>query len=1588
EGANLYATDYTVIGDPNGILDPGETVELEVTLENLGAVAANGISGILSSPNNYIVIDDADGYFGNIAAGGQASNSSNRFMITANAQVIPGSQFTLELELNNAQGYNNTVSFPINVGTVSITDPVGPDAYGYYCYDDEDIDYFNVPTYDWIEINSIGTDLQLNDGGDTGDSETINLPITFRMYGEEYNTVTVCSNGWIAPGGSSQASFMNSRIPGPQGPSPMIAPFWDDLKNGSTGDVFWYYDNTQHYVVIEWDHMQNDYNGAEETFQAILYDANYYPTSTGDSEIKVQYKIINNVDAGGSLSEHGQYSSVGIEDHTGTVGLEYTFNNAYPVAAKSLQNQMALLFTGPPIPFEEPFLVLGGLIINDSNGNGQIDYAEDIGLGVTLNNLGENPATGVSAVISTTDPYITLIQDTADYNTISGGGSGTNVTDFELTIAEDCPDGHIAFFEMAITSNEDNWDLSFTLILNAPVIEFYSIFIDDGDDNILDPGETADIYVSFQNDGGADANNAIGEISESDPYVTLNSTTYNFGTFNSGSIMTAVYNVSVAGTAPIGHVAEISAEINADLNYINFTEFVLQIGFANINEGFESGDFENLEWEMSGSADWVISTDAIEGMYCAKSGTISHNQNSDLSVTLDIIENGEISFYRKVSSESNYDYLEFYINGVLQNEWAGTVGWGQVIFPVQQGTVTFRWSYDKDGSVSTGSDCAWIDDIIFPAGGGSANMGFVEGNVALNGGTGNVEDVNITAGSNLTYPDLNGDYIFPLPAGIYDVIASLDGYETVTENNVQVVANVTTTVDFELTYLEIPVNLSATVVSNDVTLEWEMPETSDISRQTPEPRRTALMTDRIRQRNLEANENIDSVTRSLTGFKVYRNGAEIAEITNPGTMTYYDEFLNAGNYSYYVTAVYDDMNESLPSNTEEITITLAPPTQLSASSQPPDIVLDWVAPDEGRNLTGYRVYRDEVEIAEVTIVTYTDENVPTGNYTYYVTAVYGNYESEPSNEVILEHNVDQEIIVIEILPIPGDVTINETENIDFHFSGYDPDGNPLEFSWELDGVEVSTDSTYTFETDYTSAGEYTVSLEVTDNFVPRRISGSDSRNILNYAWDVTVNDVDQAIVVNSINPDPGPVIIQEGSIINFSIDAYDPDGNPLDYNWRLDGVEVSITSTYDFITNIGSAGVYLVTLDVTDNYVDSGESRSDLYFEWNVTVLEEDQLIVVNDIQPPPGSITINETEFIEFYIDAYDPDGFPLDYYWEVDGNLVSTDSSYTFTTDYTSAGIYLIELEVTDNFGTENTIYFDWSVTVIDVDQPIVVNELIPPEGDITIDEGDVINFSINAYDPDGNDLEYSWQIDGVVVSTDSTYIFETGYTSAGEYTVTLEVTDNFGTRRISGSVSRNTLNYSWDVTVNDVDQPIVVNELIPPEGNIVIDEGDVINFSIDAYDPDGNELEYLWSVYSMAVSDSSSYDFITNENSAGEYEITLFVTDNFGTRDELNFLWNVTVNNVVGSDVVFIPVITKLYQNHPNPFNPVTSIKFDIKENETGVLSIFNLKGQIIESQRFNSGIHTYPWNADKRGSGIYFYRLHTESYSVVKKMLLLK
>ena len=78
-----------------------------------------------------------------------------------------------------------------------------------------------------------------------------------------------------------------------------------------------------------------------------------------------------------------------------------------------------------------------------------------------------------------------------------------------------------------------------------------------------------------------------------------------------------------------------------------------------------------------------------------------------------------------------------------------------------------------------------------------------------------------------------------------------------------------------------------------------------------------------------------------------------------------------------------------------------PPESLTYQFTSPNVILQWSAP-VGPGLTGYNIYRDGDMISTVTALLYIDPSVPSGTYTYYVTAVYGAYESAPSNEVVVE----------------------------------------------------------------------------------------------------------------------------------------------------------------------------------------------------------------------------------------------------------------------------------------------------------------------------------------------------------------------------------------------------------------------------------------------------------------------------------------------------------------------------------------------------------------------------------------------------------
>jgi len=355
-GTRLVADKVYVHDDPafgNDYLDPGETAEISIEISNIGSMMANNVSGRLYSNYPGLEIIDDQGFWPLIVQNNFSINTADKFEVVAAEDIIPGTVIELFIDLESPDGAAQSANIPLQIGVKEVDDPLGPDSYGYYAYDSGDILYSNAPYFNWIEIdplyNGSGTQLSLSDYGDNQDDvTTVNLPFTFKFYGIDYDQISVSSNGWVSMGSTSIKSFRNYHIPGPGGPSPMIAVFWDDLNTTTSGGrVYKWYDELNHQFIIQWSHLRTYDNNSLENFQLILKDSQHYFTPTGDGEIVMQYADFNNTSTGnyGWGQVHGNYCTIGLEDQSETIGLEYTFNNTYPISAMPLEDSTAILFT-------------------------------------------------------------------------------------------------------------------------------------------------------------------------------------------------------------------------------------------------------------------------------------------------------------------------------------------------------------------------------------------------------------------------------------------------------------------------------------------------------------------------------------------------------------------------------------------------------------------------------------------------------------------------------------------------------------------------------------------------------------------------------------------------------------------------------------------------------------------------------------------------------------------------------------------------------------------------------------------------------------------------------------------------------------------------------------------------------------------------------------------------------------------------------------------------------------------------------------------------------------------------------------------
>ncbi|MBC8525788.1 MAG: T9SS type A sorting domain-containing protein [Candidatus Cloacimonetes bacterium] len=814
------------------LYDLSDTFDLELTIHNSGSILFSDANAILNCNSALVTVEDSTAFFGDVLPGENVTNSDDLFKLSVDEDYIIGSEIQF-----NAIFYNDNVHqiipFIVNFGEASVTDPTGPDTYGYYCYDDGDVGYAEVPVYNWIEIDpdygGNGTQLDMwdLDYEGFGDIEVVNLPFTFRFYGNVYNQISISSNGFIMPGSKFSIEWMNWSIPGPLVPKPIIAPFWDDLII-TEGHVCYHYEEAMHALIVEWSRLLNRYDNSIETFQAILYDVNYEYTNLGDSKIKFQYYEVHNVDQGnygGFEIDHGEYATVGIGDHTSQVGLEYSYSNEYPETAKPLEDNMALQFTGPPVPISEPYLIVTELNIIEQVGNQDSipNNGETLDLIITLRNLGFQTANNITVSLSCSNQYITILQDYSTCGDLEFNETGECNQAFSIEIAENCPNNTdidlIFMMEYSGISNENIAPIR----IFSPDLGFSSYIYTDDNDNQLEAGETGTFTIILQKLSYLPIEYAIVEVQPDDDEIAISPESQEIINLTEDEI-SLTYQVAASDSASNGEliIFQISITLNENTKEYSF-DYVIGHPELIFYEDFSEG-WQNHWLQIDG----YIGTDNYAGGTGNEFILTSHTYFQQLLVTNPIyaydIQKIIVNFkYRNLNGESWYGF-----GRVVDDFWFGL--WGDAVSmdepdsvhiedipnPSLEEEVLFIWLLAPN---ETSSQMLALDDIEIYA--IRHNPGFIEGTITLDGGSANVMDVTLTNDIESIHPDENGYYSFTCPIGFYDVNAYLFGYSEEIVTDIEVVPNEIVTIDFTLEYLDAPENLAFFLEGDTITLFWD-----------------------------------------------------------------------------------------------------------------------------------------------------------------------------------------------------------------------------------------------------------------------------------------------------------------------------------------------------------------------------------------------------------------------------------------------------------------------------------------------------------------------------------------------------------------------------------------------------------------------------------------------------------------------------------------------------------------------------------------------------------------------------------------------
>ena len=408
---------------------------------------------------------------------------------------------------------------------------------------------------------------------------------------------------------------------------------------------------------------------------------------------------------------------------------------------------------------EGSYMLLNHFSLSSENSE-TVDFFQPGFLSVSLENVGTESSGPVYVSVTPQTNNVNILTAPMYSDSVFAGGL-VEVGPFEFDVSINSLNQDEVLFNLVLVDGINSWQYPISLRVNAPAYNIVSSTIFDGGNNALDPAENVTMRIVVENSGSAPLNYPTFDIFENDNHIIIEELSADnayYWDVGSSVVLNAV--VSISEDAPIGHNAIAWIDIGSlNTNYESMISMPLNIGM--LMDNFETEDFSNHDWNFDGQSEWFIQSEQVfDGNYAVRSGSITNNQFSELSVEYNVLNQGYIKFNAKVSSEQGssgtiYDYLSFYIDDEQLVLVGGESDWTEYSYLVNPGQHTFKWVYEKDNAGLSGDDCAWIDNVIFPPGSiPPLNIDFGDLNQDENI---NVLDVVLTVSSVLGYGVLSDD---------------------------------------------------------------------------------------------------------------------------------------------------------------------------------------------------------------------------------------------------------------------------------------------------------------------------------------------------------------------------------------------------------------------------------------------------------------------------------------------------------------------------------------------------------------------------------------------------------------------------------------------------------------------------------------------------------------------------------------------------------------------------------------------------------------------------------------------------------------